>query len=75
MYVTCEEGESLEVSLQAKEDFTISGFQVLLVNMGQDSRGTLRFVVTDPSSEIVFSQIHAGEVDRVVGKRELIAQI
>ena len=56
VYVTCEEGESLEVSLQAKEDFTISGFQVLLVNMGQDSRGTLRFVVTDPSSEIVFSQ-------------------
>ena len=56
VYVTCEEGESLEVFLQAKEDFTISGFQVLLVNMGQDSRGTLRFVVTDPSSEIVFSQ-------------------
>ena len=56
VYVTCEEGEPLEVSLQAKEDFTISGFQVLLVNIGQDSRGTLRFVVTDPSSEIVFSQ-------------------
>lgn len=57
VYVACEEGIPLEVSLQVKEDFSINGFQVLLVNIGQDSRGTLRFVVTDAASEIVFSQV------------------
>ena len=57
VYVTCEEGEPLGVSLQAKEDFSISGFQVLMVNIGQDSRGTVRFAVTDSASEVVFSQV------------------
>lgn len=57
VYVTCEEGQPLEVSLQAKEDFMISGFQVLLVNIAQDSRGTLRFVVTDAASEILLSEV------------------
>lgn len=57
VYVTCEKGEPLEVSLQAKEDFSISGFQVLMVNIGQDSRGTVRFAVTDSASEVVFSQV------------------
>lgn len=57
VYVTCEEGQPLEVSLQAKEDFMISGFQALLVNIAQDSRGTLRFVVTDAASEILLSEV------------------
>lgn len=57
VYVTCEEGQPLEVSLQAKEDFMISGFQVLLVNIAQDSRGTLRFMVTDAASEILLSEV------------------
>lgn len=57
VYVPCEEGQPLEVSLQAKEDFLISGFQVLLVNIAQDSRGTLRFVVTDAASEILLSEV------------------
>lgn len=57
VYVTCEEGQPLEVSLRAKEDFMISGFQVLLVNIAQDSRGTLRFVVTDAASEILLSEV------------------
>lgn len=57
VYVTCEEGQPLEVSLQAREDFMISGFQVLLVNIAQDSRGTLRFVVTDAASEILLSEV------------------
>ena len=57
VYVTCEEGETLEVRLEVTEDFTISGFQVLLVNIGEDSRGTLRFTVTDDSSESLFSQV------------------
>lgn len=57
VYVTCEEGQPLEVFLQAKEDFAISGFQLLLVNIAQDSRGTLRFVVTDAASEILLSEV------------------
>lgn len=57
VYVTCEEGQPLEVSLQAKEDFSISGIQVLLVNIAQDSRGTLRFVVRDAASEVLLSQV------------------
>lgn len=57
VYVTCEAGQTLEVTLYATEDFTINGFQVLLVNIAQDSRGTLRFTVADTSSEILFSEV------------------
>lgn len=57
VYVTCEEGKPLEVTLTAKEDFQASGFQVLLVNIAQDSRGTLRFTVTDDASNILVNQV------------------
>ena len=57
VYVTCEAGETLEVTLTAKEDFQASGFQVLLVNIAQDSRGTVRFAVTDEDSGILVSQV------------------
>lgn len=57
VYVVCEEGKPLEVSLLAKENFTISGFQILLVNIAQDSRGTIRFAVMDESSEILMSEV------------------
>lgn len=57
VYVTCEAGETLEVSLTAKEDFQASGFQVLLVNIAEDSRGTLRFTVTDETSDVLVSQV------------------
>ncbi len=57
VYVTCEKGETLEVSLTAKEDFQSSGFQVLLVNIAQDSRGTVRFTLTDDSSNVLMNQV------------------
>lgn len=57
VYVSCEEGQTLEVSLEATADFTVSGFQVLLVNIAEDSRGTLRFTVTDASSEVLLNQV------------------
>lgn len=57
VYVTCEAGETLEVLLEAEEDFNISGFQVLLVNIAEDSRGTLRFTVADASSNILVNQV------------------
>lgn len=57
VYVTCEEGQALEVFLRVKEDFSISGFQALLVNIAQDSRGTIRFAVTNAASETLLSQV------------------
>lgn len=57
VYVTCEAGETLEVLLKAEEDFNVSGFQVLLVNIAEDSRGTLRFTVADASSNILVNQV------------------
>lgn len=57
VYVTCEAGEPLDVMLTAKEDFQVSGFPVLLVNIAEDSRGTLRFTVTDDTSSILVSQV------------------
>lgn len=57
VYVTCEPGETLEAMLTAKEEFQVSGFPVLLVNIAQDSRGTLRFTVTDETSAILVSQV------------------
>lgn len=57
VYVTCETGQTLEAMLEATEDFTISGFQILLVNIAEDSRGTFRLTVTDASSNILFNQV------------------
>jgi len=57
VYVTCEAGETLEISLTAKEDFQSSGFQVLLVNIAQDSRGTVRFTLTDDTSSVLMNQV------------------
>lgn len=57
VYVTCEAGETLEVLLEVEEDFNISGFQVLLVNIAEDSRGTLCFTVADASSNILINQV------------------
>lgn len=57
VYVECEKGVPLEVSLSAKEDFSISGFQVLLVNISEESSGTLRFTVSDSDSQILLNQV------------------
>lgn len=57
VYVACEAGETLEVLLEAETDCSVSGFQVLLVNIAQDSRGTLRFTVADDASNLLVSQV------------------
>lgn len=57
VYVACEEGETLTVSIEAEEDFMASGFPLLLVNIAEDSRGTLHFTLTNASSEILISQV------------------
>lgn len=57
VYVECQKGEELKVSLLAKEDFQISGFQILIVNISEESRGTLQVTVTDKEANILMNQI------------------
>lgn len=57
VYVECERGKPVEAALQAKEDFTAGGFLVLLVNISGESRGTVRFAVTDSSSNLLLNQV------------------
>lgn len=56
VYVECEEGQPLEVTLKAKDDFMIGGFQLLLVNISEESRGTVKVTVTDSSSNLLMNQ-------------------
>ena len=57
VYVACESGKPLEVTLRAKEDFSISGFQILVVNVSKESRGTLRMALTDSNSDMLMNQV------------------
>ncbi len=57
VYVECEEGKELKLSLAAKKDFEISGFQILIVNVSEESKGTLQIVLTDKESEILMNQV------------------
>lgn len=57
VYVECEAGKPVEAVLTAKEDFTAGGFQVLLVNISEESRGTVRFAVTDSSSGLLLNEV------------------
>ncbi len=57
VYVECEEGTALQISLLAKEDFSISGFQVLLVNISEESQGTLKLTVSDSTSQNLWNQV------------------
>lgn len=57
VYVECEEGEELKVSLLAEKDFQISGFQILIVNISEESKGTLRIALTDRESDILMNQV------------------
>lgn len=57
VYVTCEEGEPLEVSLKAKEDVGVGGFWLLLVNLSEESSGTVRVAVTDKGSNLLMNQV------------------
>lgn len=56
VYVECEAGRELEVTLKAKRDFSISGFQILLVNLTEESSGTLRIAVTDSNANLLMNQ-------------------
>lgn len=57
VYVECVQGESVEIALKAREDFMIGGFKLLLVNISEESRGTVRIAVTDSASQLLLNQV------------------
>lgn len=57
VYVECEEGQALEVSMLAKESFSISGFKMLLVNISEESRGTVHITVKDKAQNLLMDQV------------------
>ena len=52
IYVECIPNETLEAKLTMKEDLTISGLQVLLVNLASESRGSLHVSMKDAQQKI-----------------------
>ena len=57
VYVECIPRQPVEISLKAQRDFSIGGFKLLLVNISQESRGTVRFAVTDSASNLLVNQV------------------
>ena len=56
VYVECGMGKERNVSITAKRDVHISGFQLLLVNLSEDSSGTLRIAVTDSNANLLMNE-------------------
>lgn len=57
VYVECEEGKTLAVSLRAKESISVSGFRFLLVNLSEESRGTVHITVKDREQNLLSEQV------------------
>ena len=57
VYVECLQGEPVEITLTARENFAIGGFKLLLVNISEESRGTVRVAVTDSASNLLLNQV------------------
>lgn len=57
IYVECNEDTELEIVMRAKEDFQIGGFQLLLVNISEESKGTLRFTLEDTAGNLLMEQV------------------
>lgn len=57
VYVECGEGKPLEVCMLAKKDFSVSGFKMLLVNISDESRGTVHITVKDNARNLLMDQV------------------
>ena len=53
VYVVCEDGEPLTITLKAAQDFSISGFQLLLVNISEKDSGTLRLTLKNEEEDVL----------------------
>lgn len=54
VYVECLAGEEREITWKAKEDFSVSGFTLLLVNVSSESQGTFRMKIWNSDKELIF---------------------
>lgn len=57
VYVEWEEGKPLSVVMKAKESIAISGFQMLLVNLSEESRGTILVSLKDGKKNLLAEQV------------------
>ncbi len=56
IYVECEQGHSLELLLEPTEDFSISGLQILLVNLSDESEGSFQVSIRDDLGNLLSTQ-------------------
>ena len=56
VYVACEDREPLTVTLKATRDFSISGFQLLLVNISEENSGTLRMTLKNAEADVILNE-------------------
>ena len=79
VYVECGNGETVTAQLTMKQDMTISGLQILLVNISSDSRGDLYVTMQDSEENILFettkpiNEIAPGEWMGITGEATLLA--
>lgn len=79
VYVECGNGETVTAQLTMKQDMTISGLQILLVNISSDSRGDLYVTMQDSEENILFettkpiNEIAPGEWMVITGEATLLA--
>ncbi|MDD6811495.1 MAG: hypothetical protein PUD93_06505 [Lachnospiraceae bacterium] len=57
VYVECKEGTEITISMQATEDFHTGGFWLLLVNLSEESKGTLHLTLEDKVGNILMNQV------------------
>lgn len=56
VYVECGKGSPLTVVMQARENVSFSGFQLFLVNISEESTGTLHVVVKEKDGAALLDQ-------------------
>lgn len=57
VYVECEEGKKLEIFILPKEDLSLSSFQAIMVNLSEESAGTIHFTLKDRDNNILMDQV------------------
>lgn len=56
VYVECEEGVPLEISLEASQDMRISSLELFMVNISEESRGSVQISLLDPEGNLLLNE-------------------
>ena len=56
VYVECEEGVPLEVSLEALQDMRISSLELFMVNISEENRGTVQISLLDQEGNLLLNE-------------------